>query len=170
MRRLLLRSLALVTTLLLAGCGVSQDVVSSPTPGPTATPIIIVVVVTATPLPATRTPAAPANQAEGPTPNVPSPSPLTVSARLATPLAQSTFRLCAAPDPATERAIEQYIGGRSFRATLSTGPNGCDQLAIVPEPGTASGSGRQSVSLSTDGIKVQIVTENGITHVSTSAA
>jgi hypothetical protein len=145
-------------------------VLATATPAATATPIIIVVVVTATPLPATATPAVRANEGVAPPPSAPTPSPPAVSSQPATAPAQSTFRLCATPDPATERAIEQYIGGRSFRATLSSGSNGCDQLAIVPLPGTGGGSGRQSVSLSSDGIKVQIVTENGATHVSTSAA
>jgi hypothetical protein len=169
MRPLMLRRLILLATLLLAGCGASQDVLSTPAPVATATPIIIVVVVTATPLPATATPAASAIQGSASAPSAPTPERPPVTA-VVTPPAQSVFRVCAAPDPATERAIERFIGGQSFRATLSSGSNGCDQLVIAPEPGTASGSGRQSVSLSSDGIKVQIVTENGVTHVSTSAA
>jgi hypothetical protein len=170
MRPLMRRGLGLLAALLLSGCGGSPEVLATATPAATATPIIIVVVVTATPLPATATPAVRANEGVAPPPSAPTPSPPAVSSQPATAPAQSTFRLCATPDPATERAIEQYIGGRSFRATLSSGSNGCDQLAIVPLPGTGGGSGRQSVSLSSDGIKVQILTENGATHVSTSAA
>lgn len=167
--RLIFRTLIVAAALALTGCGASQ-VVDLPTPVPTATPIIIVVVVTATPVPATATPSVGANRPETQTPAVPTPDRPAVSAPAAQSPAQSTFRLCATADPATERAIEQFIAGRSFRATLSGGSNGCDQLAITPEPGTAGASGRQSVSLSADGVKVQIVTENGVTHVTTSAA
>lgn len=91
--------------------------------------------------------------------------------------AAGTFRLCGGPEPETERAIEQLISGRNFRARLTSEADGCAHLTITvpPQPSTRFTGGRQSTSLTVSvgsgsgapasRISVQIVTENGMTTV-----
>lgn len=90
---------------------------------------------------------------------------------------ESIFRLCSVPDPVTERAIEQFVAGHSYSATLVSRPaDACPSLTIrvIPRAGAAPLTGRQSTSLSVSSsssgvqsmgrISVQIVTENGRTR------
>jgi hypothetical protein len=81
---------------------------------------------------------------------------------------QGSFRLCGA-DAQTARAIEQLIAGRPFSATLSTHGDGCADLTIrVTESSPTSGiaSSNLSVSLGAgQNLSIQIVSENGLTHV-----
>ena len=87
------------------------------------------------------------------------------------PDTEAAFRICGGPDPATERAIEQIIAGRGFRARLASRGDGCADLTItVPSTPPGSFSGRQSTRLtvsagSTGVISIEIVTENGATRV-----
>ncbi len=105
-------------------------------------------------------------------------SPDNATPSTAQPLLEATFRLCAGPDPQAERAIEQLIDGRSFRARLVSRADGCADLTISVSPQSSAGSfiGRQSTLLtvgsgSTAGvISVQIVTENGVTKASINGA
>lgn len=158
----------LLPLLLAAGCGQAPPLaVSSPTPAPTATPIIIVVVVTATPAPTTAASATAIPVTPTPQPlasATPGPERTAAPASTATPGSGGTFRVCAAPDPATAQAIASLIAGRGFTATLTGQGGGCAQLAITVTPGSFGG-GKQSTNLSVDGISVQIVTENGQTQV-----
>jgi hypothetical protein len=80
--------------------------------------------------------------------------------------AEALFRLCGATDPQAERAIEQLVAGRSFRATLIGLQDGCAELTITAT-GVASGAGRQSTNLTIGGgpgVSVRIVSENGSTR------
>ncbi len=88
---------------------------------------------------------------------------------------EATFRLCpGGPDPQAERAIEQLINGRSFKARLVSRTDGCADLTIAVPSQSSAGSfiGRQSTNLSVATgsgsiggvISVQIVTENGVTR------
>lgn len=93
---------------------------------------------------------------------------------------EATFHLTGGPDPQTEQAIAQLINGRNFRARLVSRQDGTADLTItvLPQP-AGSVTGRQSVSLTTSAgstsggtaqkVSIQIVTENGITHVSIGA-
>jgi len=95
---------------------------------------------------------------------------------------EATFRLCGSADPQAERAIEQLVAGRNFRARLTSRPDGCADLTISVSTQPASGSlaGRQSTSMnvsagSTTGaparsISVHIVTENGVTRATIGAS
>ena len=116
----------------------------------------------------TATPTAEAGQQAHENAGAPPPSTQGQTEAPSTPL-QATFHLCGTPDPQTERAIEQLIAGRNFRATLVSRSDGCADLTIAVSPG-AAGSGRQitNLTVSTGGgrtIAVQIVTENGVTNV-----
>jgi hypothetical protein len=93
----------------------------------------------------------------------------------AQPNAAETFRLCGGSDPATARAIEQFIAGRGFSARLVSRSDGCADLTITVSPGPVNpSSGRQSSHLSVSAgggngppISIQIVSQNGVTHVVT---
>jgi hypothetical protein len=80
----------------------------------------------------------------------------------------ATFHLCGA-DAGAAHAIEQLIAGRSFNANLSAHGDGCADLTIgvtssTPNSGTATSN--LSVSLgSGHNLSIQIVTDNGTTHV-----
>jgi hypothetical protein len=88
---------------------------------------------------------------------------------------QATFRLCGSSDPATERAIEQLIAGRSFSVTLTARGDGCADLIVQPsaqaQAGLVSGSQTSNLSVSSGGrsISVQIATQNGVTRASIGA-
>ena len=85
---------------------------------------------------------------------------------------QQTFRLCGTPASTTERAIEQFIAGRSYSATLVSRSDGCADLTVTVSPGSSFGlNGQQSTNLSVASgsggtISVQIVSQNGATQVS----
>ena len=136
--------------------------VATPAPSPTATPIVMYVVVTATPLPSS-TPPATATASGG------------VIATTGTGVHSvgtpgATFQLCTGAAGSTERAIAQFIGGRPFRASLTSQSSGCAQLDIHLQPAAGSITGRQSTSLSTNGVTVQIVSEQGTTTVKISGS
>ena len=85
---------------------------------------------------------------------------------------QQTFSLCGTSSASpTERAIEQFIAGRSYSATLVSRSDGCADLTITVSPGSSFGSnGQQSTNLSVASgsggtISIQIVSQNGATHV-----
>jgi len=141
----------------------TTTVVSTPTSGPAATPTLTPTIVpTATPQPSET------------------PTPVTATALHPSSGDELTFVLCGEPDPQAERAIEQLIDGRSFKAKLSSRPDGCADLTIAITSQSPSGVGRQSISLtvsagSTTGtpnhaISVRIVNENGVTKATIGAA
>jgi hypothetical protein len=93
---------------------------------------------------------------------------------------EATFQLCGGSHAQTARAIEQLIGGRSFRARLNSRSDGCAELTIaVSAQPAGSVGGRQSTNLTVSSgsvngapgrtISVQIVTENGATSVNIGA-
>lgn len=133
---------------------------SPPTSTPTSTPL---------PLPTSTPTREPSNPSITGNSGVPAAPPAAQSA-----LSQ-TFRLCGRPDLRTQQSIERLIAGRSFSAKLVSRSDGCADLSITISPGSTSGpsSGRQSTSLSvsagsggtTHRISIQIVSQNGATHV-----
>ena len=89
---------------------------------------------------------------------------------------EATFRLCGGPDPQAERAIEQLIDGRSFRARLVSRGDGCAELTITVLPQSSAGAliGRQSTQLtlsvgSGNVLSIRIATKNGVTKASIGA-
>jgi hypothetical protein len=125
---------------------------------------------TPTPLPAPTSPPSPVALA---TPVAEDNVPPTPSA-VAQSALQATFRLCGSPDPNTQRSIEQLIAGRGFSARLASRSDGCADLSITVSPSSSRvSSGRQSTSLSISSgsggsahpISIQIVSQNGATHV-----
>jgi hypothetical protein len=81
---------------------------------------------------------------------------------------QASFHLCG-PDASTAQAIEQLIAGRSFSANLTTTADGCADLTVraTSPVGSGSATSRLSVSLgSGQNLQIQIVSQNGATHVS----
>ncbi|MGH2458399.1 MAG: hypothetical protein ACRDIY_05975 [Chloroflexota bacterium] len=110
----------------------------------------------------TPAPVAPTGEGENATPATP-------SAIQSAP--RQTFRLCGASDAATERAIEQLIAGRSYRATLVSRSDGCADLTIAVSPGSGGvANGQQSTNLSVGSgsggtISARIVSQDGATRV-----
>lgn len=149
---------SLLIAALLAGCAAAPARLAAPPALPSATPIVIVVVVTATPAPSPVPPATATSS------GVATASPSTTPAS-AVAAPNATFQLCARSAVAVERAIAQFIGGRPFRASLSGQSGGCAQLDIHVQPAVGNITGRQSTSLSTNGVSVQIVSERGTTTV-----
>ncbi len=87
---------------------------------------------------------------------------------------QTTFRLCGAAAPDTDRAIEQFLAGTGFGATLVGRADGCADLTVTRARGGAS-AGQQSTNLRVSSgaagggwIVVRISSEDGTTRVSTS--
>jgi hypothetical protein len=88
-----------------------------------------------------------------------------------------SFRLCGGADAQVASSLEQFIAGRSFSARLISRPDGCADLSVdvaaLGGPATSRQSSTLSVSsgapATTTGsgqrISVQIVSENGTTHV-----
>ncbi|HLH72255.1 MAG TPA: hypothetical protein VKX96_03150, partial [Chloroflexota bacterium] len=87
----------------------------------------------------------------------------------------ATFQLCGTPDSQIQQSIENLIAGRGFSARLVSRSDGCADLTITVSPGSTSEQtgARQSTNLSVSSgsggmvhtISVQIVSENGTTHV-----
>jgi hypothetical protein len=105
-----------------------------------------------------------------------SPAPSGDQAAPGTQGAQATFRLCGGDAAQTERAVEQFIAGRAFSATLAGQSSGCADLVV-----SVSGSlpGRQNTSMTVGvagagaqgagrNVRVQIASENGATRASIS--
>jgi hypothetical protein len=88
---------------------------------------------------------------------------------------QATFRLCAAPAPDTDRAIEQFLAGAGFGATLTGRAAGCADQTVTRTTGGSS-AGRQNTDLRMSSgaagggwIVVRISSENGTTRVTSGA-
>ncbi len=94
------------------------------------------------------------------------------SAQAVPPGQGATFHICAPSDPQAERAIEELIGGRGFRASLVNRSDGCADLSISVSPLSSTGRASTSLTVSTGAnagrpqqtISIQIVSENGVTR------
>ena len=92
------------------------------------------------------------------------------------PGAQVTFRLCGGTTAQAERAVEQFIAGRAFSATLTGQPGGCADL-VISVGGALPGRQNTSMTVGLAGagaqgagrnVRVQIASENGATRASIS--
>jgi hypothetical protein len=129
-----------------------------------------------TPPATTMDDAQPTDDAATPCPPAPTSIPPVVASQIPTPLpaapagstSQAAFHLCG-PDASAAQAIEQLIAGRSFSANLTTTADGCADLTVraTAPVGNGSATSRLSVSLgSGQNLQIQIVSQNGATHVS----
>lgn len=88
---------------------------------------------------------------------------------------QAVFRLCGATAPDTDRAIEQFLAGAGFRATLAGRSDGCADLTVTRAPaGGTAGRQRTDLRVSSGAvgggwIAVRISSEHGTTRVNTGA-
>lgn len=86
--------------------------------------------------------------------------------------AQTTFRLCGADAPDIDRAIEQFLAGAGFGATLVGRTDGCADLTVTRALGGAAGQQSTTLRVSSGAagggwIVVRISSEDGTTRVST---
>jgi hypothetical protein len=84
--------------------------------------------------------------------------------------AEGNFHICGG-DPATERAVEQLVGGRGFSATLVAPGDGCADLMVRVNPDVPGGSSSSTIKLSVSlgsgrVLDVQIASQQGATHAS----
>jgi hypothetical protein len=83
-----------------------------------------------------------------------------------------SFDICMA-DAVTERAIEQFIAGRGFSASLTSNANACARLVVRVMPGALAGQSTTALSVSGSDdtgtphrTNVRIAVSNGVTRVS----
>lgn len=111
--------------------------------------------------------AAPARELESPTGGPGRIAPDVVSWGV---MERATFVICGPDDPATERAIEQFIAGRGFGTALVSRGDGCAELTVMVFPGGGAGTHQSSTTTFSSGeaapISVRIVSADGQTRVS----